>query len=198
MTKESDLFWGLKQQDIVDCKYHFKIYSFLFVSIYSTLFLTTFSSLSFLSIFLLSSIFVSSPSLLVSLSFLLSLSFSLFVCLFSLFFVFFSILFVSAHINLSFAVGSKRTRGAKQPKEETVIPEQVHVPTISEGYGEATLGSISRLLRLLETLEDESLRITSSSTFLDIGSGFGKVVFHAKLFCKVQRSVGIEYLLYLF
>lgn len=35
--------------------------------------------------------------------------------------------------------------------------------------------------------------IPGCSTFVDIGSGYGKVVFHAKISADVSRSVGIEY-----
>lgn len=35
--------------------------------------------------------------------------------------------------------------------------------------------------------------IPGQSTFIDIGSGYGKVVFHAKISADVSRSVGIEY-----
>ena len=97
----------------------------------------------------------------------------------------------------------------------------VQLLSSSEGYGEMTEGSIERLLLYLKTLEtvvlaprmqsvlprrnardasrpsigttDRSLNLTPDSTFIDIGSGYGKVVFHAKLSAKVLRSVGIEY-----
>lgn len=46
---------------------------------------------------------------------------------------------------------------------------------------------------MLETLPEEELRLNKDSTFVDIGSGFGKVVFHAKLHSRVKQSVGIEY-----
>lgn len=92
-------------------------------------------------------------------------------------------------------LGIKRVPGAKRQKVEPKKEDQEHSGTVSEGYGEATLGSISRLLRTLETLEEEDLRLTRNSTFLDIGSGYGKVVFHARLFSRVSKSFGIEYLL---
>jgi hypothetical protein len=38
-----------------------------------------------------------------------------------------------------------------------------------------------------------SLRLSSDSSFLDLGSGFAKCVIHARLRGQVRRSVGIEY-----
>ncbi len=37
------------------------------------------------------------------------------------------------------------------------------------------------------------LQLKEESTFLDIGSGFGKCVFHTALTVKVVKSTGIEY-----
>jgi len=63
---------------------------------------------------------------------------------------------------------------------------------ISEGYGEATKGSMSKLITIMET-QDKDIALNSQSTFLDIGSGFGKVVFHIKMQVGVRESTGIEY-----
>jgi len=79
----------------------------------------------------------------------------------------------------------------------------------SEGYGEMTEGSIERLFCFLAHIDqkDSSDSFTVSTpqkntatqsesqmnTFIDIGSGYGKVVFHAKLGGKYSHSVGIEY-----
>ena len=52
----------------------------------------------------------------------------------------------------------------------------------SEGYGEMTEGSIERLLVFLRTLG-----------FIDVGSGYGKVVLHARLSARVSEAAGIEY-----
>ena len=63
------------------------------------------------------------------------------------------------------------------------------------GYGEITKGALQEFLSILQNvdklfrLEDEeymtgskqSYNLTSSSTFIDIGSGFGKPVFHAAM-----------------
>ena len=37
------------------------------------------------------------------------------------------------------------------------------------------------------------LNMCEESTFIDVGSGYGKVVFHAALSTKVAKSVGVEY-----
>ncbi|KAG8469947.1 hypothetical protein KFE25_006402 [Diacronema lutheri] len=75
----------------------------------------------------------------------------------------------------------------------------------SEGYGEATIGSVHKLVLLMQNLRALILAnlykdaqwnplydLTPLSTFVDIGSGYGKVVVHAKLEAKVRRCVGIE------
>jgi len=103
--------------------------------------------------------------------------------------------------------GTKRTRDAIQNKNNSTTTintsmkkkintnskeKKVRVRTVSEGYGETTLGSISRLLRCLENLPPP-FNLNSASSFVDIGSGFGKVVYHAKVFSNVKESTGIEY-----
>ena len=74
----------------------------------------------------------------------------------------------------------------------------------SEGYGEATTGSAHRiglLLSHLRSLVLEELHDTHwglmwdlgpHSTFLDIGSGYGKVVLHLKLVFRMRTAVGME------
>ena len=47
---------------------------------------------------------------------------------------------------------------------------------------------------LINYLVDDKYKLTPSSSFLDIGSGFGKTVFHTKVAINVKESVGIEYL----
>lgn len=78
-----------------------------------------------------------------------------------------------------------------------------------------TEGSIERLFLFLKTLctsqpaaadsvpsrvrtpsdyrLDDSVNMSTASTFIDIGSGYGKVVMHAALSAKVAKAVGIEY-----
>jgi len=71
----------------------------------------------------------------------------------------------------------------------------------SEGYGEATCATVEKLLRLLSRLTyyvpamggwAGLWNLDQDASFLDVGSGYGKVVFHAKLMCGVRCSVGIE------
>jgi len=90
----------------------------------------------------------------------------------------------------------------------------------SEGYGEMTEGSIERLFCFLARIDGKdspaSFKVSTpqknperrstdiptsespsaesqANSFIDIGSGYGKVVFHAKLGGKYSHSVGIEY-----
>ena len=74
----------------------------------------------------------------------------------------------------------------------------------SEGYGEATMGSAHKIGVLLANLRSLVLHelhethwnllfdLGPHSTFLDIGSGYGKVVLHLRLFCRMRRAVGME------
>ena len=74
----------------------------------------------------------------------------------------------------------------------------------SEGYGEATIGSVHKVgtalrhLRqlVLSDLHDGAWGILWDlgpwSSVLDIGSGYGKVVMHMKLLARARRSVGME------
>lgn len=71
----------------------------------------------------------------------------------------------------------------------------------SEGYGEATVATAEKLLRLLVRLTDyvPAMRgwsglwnLNADATFCDVGSGYGKVVIHAKLNTGCRSAVGIE------
>ena len=77
----------------------------------------------------------------------------------------------------------------------------------SQGYGETTLMSTHKLIRLLGVLRSrvlatfDALRgseihpaydLGRDSAFIDVGSGYGKVVFHAALVARCSRSVGVE------
>ena len=71
------------------------------------------------------------------------------------------------------------------------------------GYGEITKGHMTQLLTLMQTISDyipedklssliskkEEYNLTSASRFLDIGSGFGKPVFHAAM--QVGKDSGL-------
>lgn len=71
----------------------------------------------------------------------------------------------------------------------------------SEGYGEATCATAERLLRVLARLTyyvpamggwTGLWNLDADATFLDIGSGYGKVVLHAKLHTGCRSAVGVE------
>jgi hypothetical protein len=86
-------------------------------------------------------------------------------------------------------IPEKRARGAatKQPGPNCS-------DSVSTGYAECTLDSFDKICRLLEeTIEPVDLRMGPDSVFLDIGSGYGKCVLHARFRVNVRKSVGIEY-----
>jgi hypothetical protein len=70
----------------------------------------------------------------------------------------------------------------------TTYPKTVHT-----GYGEMTYPALDKLLLWLCRGAPSSVRLSSDSCFLDLGSGFGKCVIHARLQAQVRRAVGIEY-----
>lgn len=65
--------------------------------------------------------------------------------------------------------------------------------TVAVGYAECRRGSFDDVCKWLcsEILPLE-LRMGADSIFLDIGSGYGRCVVHARLRCGVKNSVGIE------
>jgi len=71
----------------------------------------------------------------------------------------------------------------------------------SEGYGEATQATAERLIQILSKLThfvpamggwDGLWNLDADACFLDIGSGYGKVVIHAKLHTGCRSAVGVE------
>ena len=71
----------------------------------------------------------------------------------------------------------------------------------SEGYGEATLATAEKLIRMLSMLTrcvpaiggwQGLWDLNEDASFLDIGSGYGKVVLHAKLHSGCRAAVGVE------
>ncbi|KAK3241184.1 hypothetical protein CYMTET_49030 [Cymbomonas tetramitiformis] len=100
-----------------------------------------------------------------------------------------------------------------QPDASTPTDKKCDDPSArddsSEGYGEMTAGSIERLLQLLQGLEGclpvvrtagrssqlspKEFNLTAASSFVDIGSGYGKVVMHTKLSVGVKSALGVEY-----
>ena len=65
--------------------------------------------------------------------------------------------------------------------------------SVSTGYGELAAGSMDKLFKWLVYDAPDDYRLNNKSTFLDIGSGFGKAVFHAVLRSNCSSSIGIEY-----
>jgi len=66
--------------------------------------------------------------------------------------------------------------------------------TVSPGYGEITQGGFSKLISYCQKELPKQLRMTKDSSFVDIGSGYGKCVFHCSLQVQLKASVGIEYM----
>ena len=88
-----------------------------------------------------------------------------------------------------------RTQRSLDPTPRAVMPPtDASVPrTVAVSYAECRRGSFDDLCKLLcsEMLPVE-LRMGADSTFLGIGSGYGRCVVHARLRCAVKQSVGIE------
>ena len=85
--------------------------------------------------------------------------------------------------------------GARIPKKEELTA------STSEGYGEATCATAERLIRLLMNLTDyvpslsgwgREWNLNTDASFLDIGSGYGKIPIHAKILSQCRSSYGIE------
>jgi tRNA G46 methylase TrmB len=75
-------------------------------------------------------------------------------------------------------------------KTNSTIPD-----TVAPGYGEITQQSFNVILDVLQyQITEPSCRLGTESRFLDLGSGFGKCVVHAKLRSHCQSSIGIEYI----
>lgn len=60
----------------------------------------------------------------------------------------------------------------------------------SEGYGEATQGSFQKILDFLQS--NKVTEINRDSSFIDVGSGYGKVVMHTLFATDAKRVLGIE------
>jgi hypothetical protein len=82
----------------------------------------------------------------------------------------------------------------RDPRTSRIVPSSVSYPkTVHAGYGEMTYSALDSLLVWLCCAAPSSLRLSSDSCFLDLGSGFAKCVIHARLRGQVRRSVGIEF-----
>jgi tRNA G46 methylase TrmB len=121
-------------------------------------------------------------------------------------------------VNLGWPESTRKSRMSREEcdRDSSFDSDFEDDNSASEGYGEMTAGSIEKLLHILKCIDDEDVSITPStpqkylsyqtlstqpkcrlipgvSTFIDIGSGYGKVVFHAKMSADVSRAVGVEY-----
>lgn len=66
--------------------------------------------------------------------------------------------------------------------------------TVAETNGELRPSSISRILEALCALP-EPYALCRESRFLDVGSGFGRVVFHTRMMVRCAQCHGVEYVL---
>ncbi len=85
--------------------------------------------------------------------------------------------------------------GARVPSKEELTA------STSEGYGEVTLNTSARVLRTLQNLTSfvpvmaqwgDEWNLDTNATFVDIGSGYGKMPIHAKLATGCRSAHGIE------
>jgi hypothetical protein len=68
----------------------------------------------------------------------------------------------------------------RDPRTSRIVPSSVSYPkTVHAGYGEMTYSALDSLLVWLCCAAPSSLRLSSDSCFLDLGSGFAKCVIHA-------------------
>jgi len=111
-------------------------------------------------------------------------------------------------IDESTYTGGARLEAVKEKIAENEAYDPSHTGTRgSEGYGETTISSNTKIFSVLRNMRklvldkikpaghgdlDSGWDCDHDSTFLDIGSGYGKMNFHAKVMCDVHRSVGIE------
>lgn len=66
---------------------------------------------------------------------------------------------------------------------------------VSLCYGEPTAHSFIKIFNIMcmGSLLPQEHRLTNSSILVDLGSGYGRFVFAAKILCNVAQSIGIEY-----
>jgi len=102
------------------------------------------------------------------------------------------------------ALGSENNGGIAKRVEDGATDS--NRDDASEGYGEMTAGSVERMLLVLQRIHEhvpakllprgrsaDQWALTRESSFIDIGSGYGKVVFHAALAVGTARAYGVEY-----
>ena len=88
-----------------------------------------------------------------------------------------------------------RTQRSLDPTPRAVMPPtDASIPrTVAVGYAECRRGSFDDVCKwLCSEMLPVQLRMGIDSVFLDVGSGYGRCVVHARLRCGVKKSVGIE------
>ena len=86
-------------------------------------------------------------------------------------------------------LGESRKRTGATNGARRDIPD-----TVSPGYGELARSGFDKVCHYLCEEAPEWLRMDGDCRFLDIGSGFGKCVLHAKVRGRVKESAGIEFI----
>ena len=88
----------------------------------------------------------------------------------------------------------KRARRPPSLAPSLVQPTHCIPDTVSPGYGECTRAAFDNVCQYLCDELPAPLRMGPDSVFLDIGSGYGKCVVHARFRAGVRKSIGIEYM----
>ena len=90
---------------------------------------------------------------------------------------------------------TKQLESGTESLHSTALHARKSIPdTVSPGYGELARRGFDKVLWYLCHEAPDVLRMGEDCSFLDIGSGFGKCVLHAKVRGRVRESVGIEYI----
>jgi hypothetical protein len=89
----------------------------------------------------------------------------------------------------------RRSRRQSSPSCLATLPEPDYSipPAVTPGYAECTRKAFDNVCLWLCESAPLGLRMGADSVFLDIGSGYGKCVIHARIRAGVRRSIGIEF-----
>jgi hypothetical protein len=91
---------------------------------------------------------------------------------------------------------SRQTQRFSQGADQTETKRKDDGPKISEmsqGYGEIGNASLQRaIMYMVNDVSPPSLRMNSGSTFVDVGSGFGKVCWYVSVMAPMVHVRGIE------
>jgi hypothetical protein len=95
--------------------------------------------------------------------------------------------------NLSHKRESKPRR--KDPSATSSSDVSSNPDKVSLCYGEPTAHSFLKIFNIMctDSCVPQEYRLTNSSILVDLGSGYGRFVFAAKILCNVAQSIGIEY-----